>query len=373
MYLVVPVKVPARDPMSSPDTPKSQSLTTPCRERRIFEGLMSLWITFFECKYARPCRTCQSDIRSPSVIKTRKRGRRGRAHTPSAKTLATFSPTRPFLRLICSPMAARLLPSQSSITSLISVFDGDMYAPKNRTTFVCLSPERKASSRTSCFKGPSCVMIVLRANRRPVRLSFTASTAPLAPSPSNATTSNMPSDQMGPAPPPTAGSPIPSASLVRTDEEPAAEPGDGSGRVPIRRTSCRRSLRDTIFEIERGVISAVVLRWSSGTPPLAGDCTIGEPGNGLRTGPAASSARLAGASCGRDAGFEFEGNSELPGLTFSVKDGRWPATADLARPSTGAGRDEQIEVERSGISLGDVGIGGEPLWDRCSVRGPAGF
>lgn len=57
MYLVVPVKVPAREPMSSPETPKSQSLTTPCRERRTFEGLISLWITFLECKYARPCKT----------------------------------------------------------------------------------------------------------------------------------------------------------------------------------------------------------------------------------------------------------------------------------------------------------------------------
>ena len=59
MYLVVPVKVPAREPMSSPETPKSQSLTTPWRERRMFEGLISLWMTFLECKYARPCRTCQ--------------------------------------------------------------------------------------------------------------------------------------------------------------------------------------------------------------------------------------------------------------------------------------------------------------------------
>ncbi len=42
IYLVVPVKVPAREPMSSPETPKSQSLTTPWRERRILEGLMSL-------------------------------------------------------------------------------------------------------------------------------------------------------------------------------------------------------------------------------------------------------------------------------------------------------------------------------------------
>ena len=57
MYLVVPVKVPAHEPMSSPETPKSQSLTTPCRDRRIFEGLISLWMTFLECKYARPCKT----------------------------------------------------------------------------------------------------------------------------------------------------------------------------------------------------------------------------------------------------------------------------------------------------------------------------
>jgi hypothetical protein len=60
MYFVVPVNVPAREPMSSPETPKSQSLTTPCRERRTLEGLISRWMTFLECKYARPCRTCKS-------------------------------------------------------------------------------------------------------------------------------------------------------------------------------------------------------------------------------------------------------------------------------------------------------------------------
>ena len=42
MYLVVPVKVPAREPISSPETPKSQSLITPWRERRMLEGLISL-------------------------------------------------------------------------------------------------------------------------------------------------------------------------------------------------------------------------------------------------------------------------------------------------------------------------------------------
>ena len=57
MYLVVPVKVPAREPMRSPETPKSHSLTTPCRERRMLDGLISRWMTFLECKYARPCRT----------------------------------------------------------------------------------------------------------------------------------------------------------------------------------------------------------------------------------------------------------------------------------------------------------------------------
>lgn len=41
MYLVVPVKVPAREPMSSPETPKSHSLTTPCSESRMLDGLMS--------------------------------------------------------------------------------------------------------------------------------------------------------------------------------------------------------------------------------------------------------------------------------------------------------------------------------------------
>jgi hypothetical protein len=35
-----------------------------------------------------------------------------------------------------------------------------------------------------------------------------------------------------------------------------------------------------------------------------------------------------------------EGYCELPALTFNVNDGRLPATADLARVSTGAGRDE---------------------------------
>jgi len=34
MYLVVPVKVPTCKPMSLPETPKLQSLTTPCHERR---------------------------------------------------------------------------------------------------------------------------------------------------------------------------------------------------------------------------------------------------------------------------------------------------------------------------------------------------
>jgi len=62
MYLVVPVKVPAREPMSSPETPKSQSLTTPWRERRMLEGFISLWMTFLECRYARPCSTCQVEF-----------------------------------------------------------------------------------------------------------------------------------------------------------------------------------------------------------------------------------------------------------------------------------------------------------------------
>lgn len=69
MYLVVPVKVPAREPMSSPETPKSQSLTTPWRERRTFEGLMSLWMTFLECKYARPSRTCPKCDNKPQITK----------------------------------------------------------------------------------------------------------------------------------------------------------------------------------------------------------------------------------------------------------------------------------------------------------------
>jgi hypothetical protein len=123
-----------------------------------------------------------------------------------------------------------------------------------------------------------------------------------------------------------------------------AEPGDGGGRVSMRRMSCRRSLRDTIFEMERGVIG-VMVRWSSWTSPPTGDSTIGEPDIVLRTGTgtaAVTSTRPAGASCESDATtFEgFEGYCELPGLTFSVNDGRPPVTALFARVSTGAGRDE---------------------------------
>jgi hypothetical protein len=58
-----------------------------------------------------------------------KRRERNKARTPSANTRATFSPTRPFLLRISSPMVARLRPSQSSMTSLTSVLDGFMYAP----------------------------------------------------------------------------------------------------------------------------------------------------------------------------------------------------------------------------------------------------
>src|SRR5712671_4689562 len=70
MYFVVPVNVPASEPMSSPETPKSQSLTTPCPERRTFEGLISRWMTFLECKYARPCRTCEGPNQTKHTEKT---------------------------------------------------------------------------------------------------------------------------------------------------------------------------------------------------------------------------------------------------------------------------------------------------------------
>ena len=42
------MKVPARDSTSSPETPKSQSLTTPWRVRSTLEGFMSRWMSFFE-------------------------------------------------------------------------------------------------------------------------------------------------------------------------------------------------------------------------------------------------------------------------------------------------------------------------------------
>ena len=50
MYKLVPVKVPATELISSPDTPKSQSFTTPSLVRRMFGGLISRWIVLRECK-----------------------------------------------------------------------------------------------------------------------------------------------------------------------------------------------------------------------------------------------------------------------------------------------------------------------------------
>jgi hypothetical protein len=53
----------------------------------------------------------------------------------------------------------------------------------------------------------TCIMNVLRVNQRPVRLSCTACTAPLVPSPSKATTPSTSSDQTPSAPGPAATSP----------------------------------------------------------------------------------------------------------------------------------------------------------------------
>lgn len=61
MYRLVPVNVPATEFISSPETPKSQSLTTPSRVRRTFGGLMSRWIVLRECRYASPCRICNNN------------------------------------------------------------------------------------------------------------------------------------------------------------------------------------------------------------------------------------------------------------------------------------------------------------------------
>lgn len=41
MYVEVPTKVSAIELISSPDTPKSQILISPCELHRIFEGLIS--------------------------------------------------------------------------------------------------------------------------------------------------------------------------------------------------------------------------------------------------------------------------------------------------------------------------------------------
>jgi hypothetical protein len=41
MYMDVPTKVCAMELMSSPETPKSQSLISPMELQRMFEGLMS--------------------------------------------------------------------------------------------------------------------------------------------------------------------------------------------------------------------------------------------------------------------------------------------------------------------------------------------
>ena len=89
--------------------------------------------------------------------------------------------------------------------------------------------------------------------------------------------------------------------MARTaaDDDDVPEAGDGDGIASMRRTSCRKSFSETIFDIERGVMGSAV-RWSPMTLP--GDCATGEPTNMLRvaaaTAAAAASARPAGGPSG---------------------------------------------------------------------------
>lgn len=51
------MNVPAIESMSSPETPKSQSLMTPCFVSKMFDGLISRWMILRSCRYASPLRT----------------------------------------------------------------------------------------------------------------------------------------------------------------------------------------------------------------------------------------------------------------------------------------------------------------------------
>ena len=139
----------------------------------------------------------------------------------------------------------------------------------------------------------------------------------------------------------------------------------------MRCTSCRRSLRDTIFDIDRGVIGSA---WPGGDD-CAACASTGElkPLRVPGTAVAVDSAGIqpVGPPGERE---EFEWYGVLLGSRFSVRDGRGVA-ADAARVNRGAGKggDMSSIIGKSESSLPSDGCPrGIPLKERC-MRGPKGL
>ena len=184
------MNVPATELINSPETPKSQSLTTPSRVRRTFGGLMSRWMVLRACKYASPCKTCRRDrtrgrrqCHCPGAVRAGwaqgRSGVRGRTggpetvRTPSASRPATLSLTRPPISRMRFPTDSSDPPSQYSMSTLTSLLLGLMYAPQKWMMLTCEVLDVIVISRSSCFMGASSVVIVLRAITTPVRRSRT--------------------------------------------------------------------------------------------------------------------------------------------------------------------------------------------------------
>lgn len=51
------------------ERPKSANLTSICRVKRMFSGLMSLWITHYECKYESPSKHYLKTVRREFLSK----------------------------------------------------------------------------------------------------------------------------------------------------------------------------------------------------------------------------------------------------------------------------------------------------------------